>query len=175
MRKLICALLFCLLFAVPAAADVVISEVMASNGVYQNGHAYDWVELYNNGPRAVDLSGWHLSDSKFDMTRWSFPNGTKLDKGGYLLVYCTGDSSLAKGKNKTFYADFKISAKGETLYLSDDQGSPVQTLKLPRQYGCVSYGLSADGTAYGFFETATPGKKNPRCSRRAACTMPPSP
>ena len=153
-------LLLAALWCASASAEVVISEVMAQNGTYQNGHAYDWVELYNNGSKAVDLSGWHLSDSKFDLTRWSFPNGTKLDKGGYLLVYCTGDSSLAKGKNKTFYADFKISAKGETLYLSDDQGSPVQTLKLPRQYGCVSYGLSADGAAYGFFETATPGKKN---------------
>ena len=85
---------------------------------------------------------------------------TKLKKGEYLTVYCTGDSTLAKGKNKTFYADFKISAKGGTLYLSDAEGNLVQSLKLPRQYGNVSYGLSADGAAYGFLENATPGKKN---------------
>ena len=155
------ALLFCLLcLSVCACGEVVISEVMAQNGVWQNGRAYDWLELYNSGSRQMDLSGWCLSDSRFELTRWSFPQGTKLAKGAYLLVYCTGDSTLSKGKNKTFYADFKISSKGGALYLSDAEGNLQQTLKLPRQYGNVSYGLSADGSGYGFLETATPGRKN---------------
>ena len=36
-----------LLLLLPAAAlgEVVFSEVMAQNGVWQNGHAYDWVDL----------------------------------------------------------------------------------------------------------------------------------
>ena len=157
---LIVLTLLLLLLTAGALGEVVFSEVMAQNGVWQNGHAYDWVELYNSGSRQEDLSGWFLSDSRFDLTRWSFPQGTKLKKGEYLTVYCTGDSTLAKGKNKTFYADFKISAKGGTLYLSDAEGNLVQSLKLPRQYGNVSYGLSADGAAYGFLENATPGKKN---------------
>ncbi len=154
-------LVFCLLLlSVCACGEAVISEVMAQNGVWQNGHAYDWVELYNGGSGQMDLSGWCLSDSRFDLARWSFPKGTKLAKGAYLLVYCTGDPSLSKGKNKTFYADFKISAKGGTIYLSDAEGNLQQALKLPRQYGNVSYGLAADGAGYGFLETATPGKKN---------------
>ena len=157
---LIILTLLLLIATANALGEVVFSEVMAQNGVWQNGHAYDWVELYNSGSRQEDLSGWFLSDSRFDLTRWSFPQGTKLKKGEYLTVYCTGDSTLAKGKNKTFYADFKISAKGGTLYLSDAEGNLVQSLKLPRQYGNVSYGLSADGAAYGFLENATPGKKN---------------
>ena len=37
------ALLFLLLAAGAARADVIISEVMASNGWYENGHAWDWV------------------------------------------------------------------------------------------------------------------------------------
>ena len=28
-----------------AQADVIINEVMASNGYYESGHAWDWVEL----------------------------------------------------------------------------------------------------------------------------------
>ena len=31
-----------------ALAEVVINEVMASNGVYENEKSYDWVELYNS-------------------------------------------------------------------------------------------------------------------------------
>ena len=172
MKKTVITALAALLLLLSAAAlgEVVFSEVMAQNGVWQNGHAYDWVELCNSGSRQVDLSGWYLSDSRFDLTRWSFPAGTKLDKGAYLLVYCTGDSTLSKGKNKTFYADFKISAKGGTLYLSDQDGNLQQTLKLPRQYGNVSYGLSSDSVSLGFLENATPGKKNtgPACAGRVS-------
>ena len=63
--KVLCflTLLFCLM-AVSASADIVFSEVMASNGVYTNGEAYDWVELSNTGKKTVDLSGYYLSDRK---------------------------------------------------------------------------------------------------------------
>ena len=44
--------------------------------------------------------------------------------------------------------------------LSDAEGNEVQRLKLPAQYGCVSYGLAAGGKEYGFFENPTRGKKN---------------
>ena len=70
-------------FAFSAAqADVVISEVMASNGIYENGEAWDWVELHNDGDSAVDLGGWYFSDSKKNPLKWSFPEGTKLKAGG---------------------------------------------------------------------------------------------
>ena len=73
-----------------AGADILINEVMASNGFYENGEAYDWIELYNDGKKTEDLSGWYLSDSKKDPLKWSFPQGTKLKAGGYLTVFCTG-------------------------------------------------------------------------------------
>ena len=44
-------------------AEVIFSEVMASNGVYKNGEAYDWIEIYNSGKKTVNLSGCYLSDS----------------------------------------------------------------------------------------------------------------
>ena len=55
MRKLMLWLLLMLAAAAPACAEMVISEVMASNGVYVNGEAYDWLELYNTGSKTVDL------------------------------------------------------------------------------------------------------------------------
>ena len=70
-----------LLSGAAARAEILINEVMASNGFFENGHAWDWVELYNNGDAAVDLSGWYLSDSKNNPLKWSFPNGTKLKAG----------------------------------------------------------------------------------------------
>lgn len=155
------ALLFCLLTLPCAAhADIVFNEIMASNGTYENGHAYDWVELYNNGSKTMDLSGFFLSDSENKPQKWSFPEGTKLKAGEYLTVFCTGDSTLSKGKNRTFYADFKLSSSGETLLLSDAEGNLIQRLELPPQYGCVSYGLASDGVTYVYLETSTRNVQN---------------
>ena len=148
-----------------ARADILINEVMASNGYFENGHAWDWVELTNTGRETADLSGWFFSDSKKDPQNWAFPQGTKLKSGAFLTVFCTGEENETDGKGDTFYTPFAISSSGETLILSDAEGNEVQRLKLPAQYGCISYGLPA-GTAeaqeelYGFLENATRNKKN---------------
>ena len=142
-----------------AEGGVVISEVMASNGTYENGHAYDWVELHNTGGKTVDLSGWHLSDSARDPEKFTFPAGTKLKKNAYLIVYCTGEE-LSPGKGSVFYAPFKLSASGDDVLLTDAGGETVEQLRFPAQWGNISWGLSAAGDSYGYFEEASPGKKN---------------
>ena len=143
-----------------ARADVVINEVMASNGYYENGEAYDWIELYNNGDETVNLSGWYLSDSKKNPLKWSFPDGTKLKAGKYLTVFCTGEEGHDPGKGDTFYTGYSVSASGETLILSDAEGTEAQRVNLPQQYGCISWGRPSGGGEYGFFENPTRGKKN---------------
>ncbi len=143
-----------------ARADIWINEVMASNGYYENGHAWDWVELYNNGKETVNLSGWGFTDSKKDLYKYTFPDGAKLKAGDYLTIWCTGEENKTPGKGDTFYADFKISSSGETLRLTDRDEEEIQKLKMPEQYGCVSYGMPSGGGAYGFFENPTRGKKN---------------
>ncbi|MBO4471107.1 MAG: CotH kinase family protein [Clostridia bacterium] len=167
----ICLFLLAVLgFAGAARADVVINEVMASNGYYESGHAWDWVELYNNGKDTVSLSGWGFTDSKKDLYKFTFPEGAKLKAGEYLTIWCTGEENKTPGKGDTFYADFKISSSGETLRLTDSDEEEIQKLKMPEQYGCVSYGLPSGGGAYGFFENPTRGKKNDAeaYTRRAA-------
>ena len=42
-KKFCAALLLMLLLPACALAEVVISEIMTSNGTYENGHAYDWI------------------------------------------------------------------------------------------------------------------------------------
>jgi len=168
---LVSACFLLLFFCLGAArADVVINEVMASNGYYENGHAWDWVELYNNGKETVNLSGWGFTDSKKDLYKFTFPDGAKLKAGEYLTIWCTGEENKTPGKGDTFYADFKISSSGETLRLTDKDEEEIQKLKMPEQYGCVSYGMPSGGGAYGFFENPTRGKKNEAeaYTRRAA-------
>ena len=157
---IICTVCFLMLFLGAARADVIINEVMASNGFYESGHAWDWVELYNNGKETVDLSGWGFTDSKKDLYKFKFPDGAKLKGGEYLTIWCTGTENKTPGKGKEFYADFKISSSGEKLRLTNANEEEIQKVELPAQYGCVSYGLPSGGGEYGFFENPTRGKKN---------------
>ena len=160
------------LFSV-AHADVIINEVMASarSGLSdEDGEFSDWVELYNDGKETVNLSGWGFTDSKKDLYKFTFPEGAKIKGGEYLTIWCTGEENKTPGKDKVFYADFKISSAGEKLRLTDPDENEIQKLEMPPQYGCVSYGLPTDGGEYGFFENPTRGKKNDRSafSYRAA-------
>ena len=162
--RLLLPVLPLLLFLGAASAEVVINEVMASNGYFESGHAWDWVELYNDGKSAVDLSGWHLSDSRKDPEKWTFPQGTKLKAGKYLTVWCTGEMGIDPGKGSELYAPFAISSAGEKLVLTDSEGNQVQLLELPAQFGCVSYGRPAGGGEYGYLETPTRGEKNDKAA-----------
>ena len=118
-------LLVVLAAAAAGSADVVISEVMASNGWFENGHAWDWVELYNDGKETVNLSGWYFSDSKKDPLKWSFPSGTKLKGGAYLTVFCTGEETETVGKGNTFYTDFAISANSSAHFRNFSAASMI--------------------------------------------------
>ena len=159
LRKLL-PLLLVLLLPASGLADVIISEVMASNGMYENETSYDWIELHNNGDQTVNLSGWHVSDNRQKPQKFTFPQGAKLKPGAYLTLWCTGEDEVDPGKGDAFYAAFSLSAQGETIFLSDSDGKFVQTLTFHQQYGNVSWGLPSSGGAYGYFENATRGKKN---------------
>ena len=118
------ALLALLLSAAGAQADVVINEVMASTAIYVDGQSYDWVELHNNGSTTVSLKGWYLSNDPYQLKRYAFPDDASLKKGAYLVVCCT-QHEVEKPKKGTLYADFNLSAEGDTVYLTDPNGNTV--------------------------------------------------
>ena len=158
-KSLLLYLLLSLLFCTAASADteLVINELVASNAVFTNGHSYDWVEIYNPTGAQVNLTGWYLSNDPYNLKRWSFPDNTKIAKNGYLVVYCAGKDAEEPPKG-TIYADFKLSADGDSIYLTDPNGETTE-LVFGAQFGNVAYGLDETG-AYRFLENATPGKKN---------------
>jgi hypothetical protein len=67
--------------AAAAATDVKINEVESSGGV-----PGDWVELYNAGATAVDISGWKFLDNDNSHTPYSIPGGTTLAPGAYMTL-----------------------------------------------------------------------------------------
>ena len=145
--------------AVCAHADVEISEVMASTAVFVSGRHDDWVELRNTEGTAVSLAGWYLSNDPYSLQRWAFPDTAKIGKNGYLVIYCAGSEEVTDGQKNALYANFKLSAKGDSVYLTDPEGNTV-FVTFGAQYGNVSSGIPASGEGWHYLETATPGEAN---------------
>jgi len=80
-KRLFFCLLPLLLLLLPASAEIVITEVMASNGYFESGHAWDWVELYNPTSQDANLAGYGLSDDSEDPYKFTFPEGAVLKAG----------------------------------------------------------------------------------------------
>ncbi|MFM2207075.1 MAG: hypothetical protein RL213_1050 [Bacteroidota bacterium] len=45
----------------------------------------DWVEIYNKGSFSVDLTDWEFRD-QYDYHRYTFPSGTVIPAGGYMVL-----------------------------------------------------------------------------------------
>jgi len=65
-------------------SPVCINEFQSTSGY---GGPDDWVEIYNRGVESFDLSGCFLSDQRGDNTKWTFPQGSVLQPGEFLVVY----------------------------------------------------------------------------------------
>jgi len=100
------------------ASPVVINELVASNTATASdpqGEFEDYVELRNISDQDVDLSGRYLSDEPSNPRKWSFPQGTTIPAGGFLIVWLDEDSSVSPG----LHASFKLDKEGESLALVD--------------------------------------------------------
>ena len=101
------------------AGALVINEFVASNdstaGGYQepDGGYGDWIELYNRSTRTLDLTNVNLSDDLTDLAKWTFPAGTQLAPGAYLIVWADNDLDQTG-----IHASFKLSKDGEDVVLS---------------------------------------------------------
>ena len=131
---------------------VSINEVMASNKstlADDDGLFPDWVELYNYGTEAVDLSGFYLCCGG---DRWAL-SGTRLEPGAYLVIFCSGD-----GRDNR-HSSFTISKDGATLTLESEAGFVVERFDVPTSGSDESVYRSEDG-AIITTRFATPGFEN---------------
>jgi hypothetical protein len=106
----------------------------------QDNESNTWVELYNKGTQAVDLSGW-----KFDKgISYTFPKGTSLAAGGYLVVARdrAAVASLYPGVPILGNFDGRLANGGEELRLLDALGNPTDQV---RYYDGGTWPAAADG------------------------------
>ncbi|MGJ8697638.1 MAG: lamin tail domain-containing protein [Verrucomicrobiaceae bacterium] len=136
------SLFLILLGSLSLPAAPLITEFMASNDATLNdedGDSSDWIEIYNPGPASVDLTGYHLSNSPGFPTLWAFPAIT-LPSDTYLIVFASAKDRAIAGSE--LHTNFKLSASGGHLSLSDDTGTLLSSFNFPAQDQDVSYGES---------------------------------
>jgi hypothetical protein len=118
-------------------ARVVINELLTTASA---GGLDDWVELYNRGPVAVDIGGWHLTDERDQPTKYTFPPSTVIAPGAYLTV---DENEL----------EFSFTSTGaEVVLLARASGESGEDFyDFGPQLSDVSVGRHADGTPYWQF------------------------
>src|SRR5262245_28276224 len=106
-------------------AEPVISEFMAANSstlADDDGAYSDWIELHNPDPAAVDLTGWYLTDSVSNKTKWQLPS-VSIPTGGYLVVFASNKNR--RDPSAPLHTNFALSAGGEYLALVRADGVTV--------------------------------------------------
>ena len=141
-----------------AGGQVVINELLAVNDAVnadEEGEFDDWIELYNVGDEAVNLSGYYLTDSENDLLKYQFPENTILEGDDYLLVWADGNT-----EQSAYHADFKLSSGGESVILSNQDGGQVDRVDFDEQTIDQSYSRIPNGTGDFVIKNATPGFNN---------------
>jgi len=126
---------------------VCINEFQATSDF---GGPDDWVEIYNRGDAAFDLSGCFLSDQRGNNTKWTFPEGTILDAGEFLVIY---EDALGFG--------FSSEGNDVIMLTSPDSTTGLDFYDFERQQADRSEGRFPDGiNSWYFFDDPTKGVSN---------------
>lgn len=98
----------------PVDGSIVINEV--------DSQPADWVEFYNPGTAALDISGYEIRDNSDDH-RWQFRPGTTIGAGAYLVVE-EGTIGLVSGVETAFRDPIGIGS-ADRIRLFDATGALI--------------------------------------------------
>ena len=157
MKNIISVLFLILSINFSFSQSVRINEVISSNSLFidDDGDYNDWIELYNDSSETISLKSWYISDDKEDIKKWKFPD-RQIKAGEYFLIFASD-----KDKNSKYvHTNFKISSKGETIYLSNKNEELIDEIEIPRLLTNTSYGISIKNDEKVFYSESTPGSYN---------------
>ncbi len=142
------------------AQNIVINEFMADNEstiLDEDGDSSDWIELYNPGANTVNLNGYHLTDDKDDLQKWTFPN-IEIGPKDFLILYASGKD---KQDGVYIHTNFKISDDGEKLILSNALEIKIDEFDKVELDEDESFGRLPDGSENKvLLPSASPGNSN---------------
>jgi hypothetical protein len=128
-------------------SDICINEFFCTSTA---GGIDDWVECYNRGTHAVDISGWFISDNLDNLAKWSFPSGTVIPPGGFIVV-----------DEVTLGFSFSSSGSEVIVLTAADSSTVMDYYDYGLQMVNRSHGRYPDGASnWCFFYAPTKGERN---------------
>ncbi len=134
-----------------------INEIVASNSyTYKDndGEYSDYIELYNSNNYDINLEGYRLTDSLYEVNKWRFPNIT-IKANEYLVIFASGKNKCKESVK--CHVNFKLNSEGETISLIDDTGNIISRVSFDKLKNDTS--LSYVKGKY-LVTKLTPGKEN---------------
>ena len=147
---------------IPNPGAVVINELLANS---PSGDP-DWIELYNTTGTSIDISGWFLSDSGNNLTKYQIAQGTTIGPNRYIVFY--QDQHFDNTDDPSCHEAFALSNNGESVYLSSAEGDVLTGYRNVEDFGPSQQGVSlgryykSSTGNYNFvaMEDETPGSEN---------------
>lgn len=138
----------------------IISEFMAESVgelLDEREEASDWIELFNPGPRIASTENLSLTDDRKKPYKWPLPTFL-MEPGEHRIVFASGRNR--RSLSGQLHTNFKLSAKGEHLALTNESGKTLSSfgLRYPQQAAGISFGR--DGENMGPLSHPTPGSAN---------------
>ena len=146
---------------VVGSVGVRVNEVMARNEsavVDPWGGYSDWLELYNPGGAAVDLTGMSMSVNEVKPGQWMIPAGTTLAAGGYLVIWCAGSHAAATNATGPLNTGKSLDGNSGSAYLFNSVGQVVDYVEYGFQISDQAIGRA--GGSWALLAGATPGGAN---------------
>lgn len=140
--------------------DIVVNEYMTSNSYSfadSEGNYYDWVELYNCSLNDIDLTGFYLTDDRYNSMKWAFPTDTVISASDYLVVFCSGLDTVSESGE--LHSSFSLSSDDDMVCLYTPEGLLCSSLNIYSVAENISVGIAEDGTEQ-IFAKPTPGDDN---------------
>ena len=148
-----------LLLAGSVEASLRINEIVASNRsglADEDGELSDWIEIYNEGPHAIDLAGWTLTDNIAEPNKWAFPS-LIVAPAAYVVIFASG-----KDRAAPLHTNFRLASDGEYLALANPRNEAMSVLSpaFPKLGRNIAYGFDTSLVNYRPWRTPTPGMAN---------------
>ena len=138
-----------------APANVKMNEIYSRGGSTTYADP-DWIELYNSGDVAADISGYKIYDTGGNSgtkPKMTLPTGASIPAKGYYVVVTDISSTIDP-------SGFGLSSGGEEVWLEDKSGSKIDDCTFPSMLETQTYSRIPDGGTWALTNTMTRGTAN---------------
>jgi hypothetical protein len=122
--------------------SVCLNEVLARNSsaVPVSSRFPDLIELHNPGSTAVNLAGWGVTDEADNPFKFTFPVGSTINPGQYLILYADSDSAPPG-----HHLGFSLKSEGDEVYVTAPDGMLIDSITFGWQLPDLSIARLAGG------------------------------